>query len=90
MKKYQLSNVVIGLALMVTAAWTAHQALATPDIVVAGSLAASLEGALNCPVSDMEWASSQAVYLPEANSWWPRSEAGFTGREGGLLGLLDC
>lgn len=83
-------NLLIGVALMLTAAFTARQAVVTASTIQAGSAAASQSNKLECPISGTELASIRAVYLPEAGGWWPRSDAGFVGYEGGLLTVLDC
>jgi hypothetical protein len=90
MNKSRFFYLLVALALVVTAALTARQAVLTAEAVIAGSPAASQGSDVDCPVPDAERASIRAVHLPEANGSWPRSDAGFVGYDGGLLAVLDC
>ena len=91
MNKNRIINFLLGLALVVTAAFTARQALATAETTSAGARpAASVSDESLCPFTDEERASIRSVYIPESRGSWLRSDTGFIGYEGGMLALLNC
>ncbi len=91
---------VFVVVLVVMAALTVRQAVATTAVVSAASgLAAgaperassgSSAEASQCPFTEEERRSLRAVYLEQAGIWAPRTDQGYTGYEGGLLALRFC
>ena len=85
MLKNRLFNVVIGLSLVVIVVLTVSQAVETTKIV---SAASGSPDAFGC-FSAMDRLSLTSVYVEEAGGWFPRTNKGSTGVEGGLLELLS-
>jgi len=85
MRKNRLFNVVIGFALVVVIVLTISQAMETTKVV---SAAFGSSDEANC-FSGMDRLSLTSVYIEEISGWFPRTNKGLTGVDGGLLYLLS-
>jgi len=100
MSSNRLFNAFVVVALVVMAALTIRQAVATTEVVSAASSQAasapkhlyseSSADAPQCPFTEEERRSLRAVYLKDAGIWVARTDQGYTGFEGGLLALRFC
>ena len=81
----RLFNVFIVAALVVIVVLTISQAVETTKVVSAASNSSS---AVYC-FSGMDRLSFTAVYGKETNAWFPHTNNGSTGVDGGLLELLS-
>jgi hypothetical protein len=88
MNKNRIANLVIVAVLSCGLVLTARLALDTTRVVSAARTGAG--GAAACAFSDWDLHTITAVYVPEIGGWFPRTDADFTGRDGGLLSLGDC
>ncbi len=85
MLKNRLFNVVIGVALMVVIVLTISQAVETIKVVSAASGSPDTSGCF----SAMDRLSVTSGYVEDAGSWFPRTNKGLTGVDGGLIDLLS-
>jgi len=85
MLKDRLFNAFIGVALVVIVALTISQAVETTKVVSAASGSPDTSGCF----SGIDRFSLTSVYVEEAGGWFPRTNKGLTGVDGGLLDLLS-
>ena len=85
MLKKHLFNVVIGFALVVVIVLTISQAMKTTKVVSAASGSPDTSDCLSL----MDRLSLTSVYIEEISGWFPRTNKGLTGVDGGLLDLLS-
>jgi hypothetical protein len=85
MLKDRLFHIFIGVALMVVIVLTISQAVETTKVVSAASVS---PGASGC-FSGMDRLSLTSVYMEEAKAWFPRTNKGLTGVDGGLIDLFS-
>ena len=85
MLKNRLFNVVIGLSLVVIVVLTVSQAVETTKIVSAASGSPDTSSCF----SGMDRLSLTSVYVEEASGWFPYTNKGPTGVNGGLIDLLS-
>ena len=98
MSNNRVFNAFVVGALVVMAALTIRQVVATTEVVSAASGHATdvsqqqerSAEAPTCAFSEADRHSLTSVYVKEIGSWLPRTDSGFTGFEGGLLSLRDC
>ena len=85
MLKNRLFNAFIIVALAVTVVLTISQAVETTKVI---SAASGSSDEAYC-FSGMNRLSLTSVYMKEINGWFPRTNKGPTGIDGGLLNLLS-
>jgi len=85
MLKNRLFNTFITIALVVTVVLTISQAIETTKVVSASS-GSSYEA--YCFLG-MDRLSLTSEYVEEVAGWFPRTDSGFTGFDGGLIHLLS-
>jgi len=85
MLRNYLFNVFIVLALVVMVVLTISQAIETTKVV---SAASSSSSEAYC-FSGMDRLSLTSQYVEEVGGWFPRTNSGFTGFDGGLIYLLS-
>lgn len=85
MIKNRLFNIFIIVALAVTVVLTISQAVETTKVVSAASVSPDAAGCF----SAMNRLSLTSVYMKEIAGWFPRTNKGLTGVDGGLLELLS-
>jgi hypothetical protein len=87
MLKERMFFIAVAIALLVMAVLVINQTAATAK--VATEVMGQSETAA-CPFSAEERASMRGEYDAEIGIWLPRTDRGFTGVDGGVLGLLNC
>jgi hypothetical protein len=80
-----LFNVFIVIALVVMVVLAISQAIETTKVVSAASGASNETYCL----SGMDRFSLTSVYIERVGGWYPRTNSGFTGFDGGLMHLLS-
>jgi hypothetical protein len=85
MLKNRLFNLVIGVTLLVITVLTISQAVETTKVVSAASGSPDAAGCF----SAIDRLSLTSVYIKEVGGWFPRTDSGFTGFDGGLIYLLS-
>ena len=85
MLRNNLFNVFIVIALVVMVVLTISQAIETSKVVAAS---ADSSNEVYC-LSGMDHLSLTSVYVEETGGWYPRTNSGFTGFNGGLIHLLS-
>ena len=92
MFKHRLFNILAIVALVVVTALTIQQALETTKVVHAAEIYGqhnhSTEPSL-CSLSIVDRSSLHSVYIKQMGIWVPRTNAGPTGVDGGLIQLLS-
>lgn len=77
--------VFIGIALVAIIVLSISQAVETIKVVSAASVSPNATGCF----SAMDRLSLTSVYVKEINGWFPHTNKGPTGMDGGLLALLS-
>jgi hypothetical protein len=94
MLKNRIFYIVVTVALLVTAALSINQTVASAKVIsdVAGQAVAmtSTSPSAACPFSTQDLRSLRAVYMPDMGIWLPRTGRGDAGQDGGALCLLNC
>ena len=85
MLKDRLFNAFIGVALMVVIVLTISQAVETTKVVSAASGSPDTSGCF----SGIDRLSLTSVYIEDAGGWFPRTNKGSTGVDGGLIDLFS-
>ena len=85
MLKNRLFNTFIGVALIVVIVLTINQAVETTKVV---SAASGSPDSTSC-FSGIDRLSLTSVYIEKISGWFPRTNKGLTGVDGGLLDLLS-
>ena len=97
MSKNRLFNVFVVVVLVVMAALTLRQTVATAKVAAAASnpsLSSSVQQGLSpdtlpCPFTAADRRSMRAVFVKEMGHSLPRDDQGYTGVEGGVLALHE-